>query len=49
MVFNHRADFFAFQDIKNNRENSQYKDWYCNKLSETIHLMTDFPTKIGRL
>lgn len=22
--------FFAFQDIKKNRENSQYKDWYCN-------------------
>ncbi|MBR5584058.1 MAG: alpha-amylase [Lachnospiraceae bacterium] len=30
-VFNHTGrDFFAFQDIKNNRENSQYKDWYCN-------------------
>ncbi|MBQ8856834.1 MAG: alpha-amylase [Lachnospiraceae bacterium] len=30
-VFNHTGrDFFAFQDIKYNRENSQYKDWYCN-------------------
>lgn len=28
-VFNHTGrDFFAFQDIKQNRENSQYKDWY---------------------
>ena len=30
-VFNHTGrDFFAFQDIKRNRENSPYKDWYCN-------------------
>lgn len=30
-VFNHTGrDFFAFQDIKANRENSRYKDWYCN-------------------
>lgn len=30
-VFNHTGrDFFAFCDIKQNRENSQYKDWYCN-------------------
>ncbi len=30
-VFNHTGrDFFAFRDIKQNRENSQYKDWYCN-------------------
>ena len=30
-VFNHTGrDFFAFQDIKANRENSQYRDWYCN-------------------
>ena len=30
-VFNHTGrDFFAFQDIKRNRENSRYKDWYCN-------------------
>lgn len=30
-VFNHTGrDFFAFQDIKTNRENSPYKDWYCN-------------------
>ncbi len=29
-VFNHTGrDFFAFQDIKKNRENSPYKDWYC--------------------
>ena len=28
-VFNHTGrDFFAFADIKANRENSQYKDWY---------------------
>ncbi|MBQ3023417.1 MAG: alpha-amylase [Clostridia bacterium] len=30
-VFNHTGrDFFAFQDIKKNRELSSYKDWYCN-------------------
>ncbi|MBQ6847352.1 MAG: alpha-amylase [Clostridia bacterium] len=30
-VFNHTGrDFFAFRDIKQNRENSKYKDWYCN-------------------
>ena len=30
-VFNHTGrDFFAFKDIIENRENSQYKDWYCN-------------------
>ncbi len=30
-VFNHTGrDFFAFKDIKQNHENSQYKDWYCN-------------------
>ena len=30
-VFNHTGrDFFAFRDIRENRENSRYKDWYCN-------------------
>ena len=30
-VFNHTGrDFFAFKDIRENRQNSQYKDWYCN-------------------
>ncbi|WP_300715096.1 alpha-amylase family glycosyl hydrolase [uncultured Acetatifactor sp.] len=30
-VFNHTGrDFFAFADIRKNRENSPYKDWYCN-------------------
>lgn len=30
-VFNHVGrDFFAFQDLKRNRENSAYKDWFCN-------------------
>ena len=30
-VFNHTGrDFFAFQDIRQNRENSPYRDWYCN-------------------
>lgn len=30
-VFNHTGrDFFAFQDIIRNREQSPYKDWYCN-------------------
>ncbi len=30
-VFNHTGrDFFAFQDMKQYRENSQYKDWFCN-------------------
>ncbi len=29
-VFNHTGrDFFAFRDIKENREASRYKDWYC--------------------
>lgn len=30
-VFNHTGrDFFAFRDLKEKRENSPYKDWYCN-------------------
>ena len=30
-VFNHTGrDFFAFKDIRENRETSRYKDWYCN-------------------
>lgn len=30
-VFNHTGrGFFAFQDIKQYRENSRYRDWYCN-------------------
>ena len=30
-VFNHTGrDFFAFKDIKQYREASRYKDWYCN-------------------
>ena len=30
-VFNHTGrDFFAFRDIQANRENSRYRDWYCN-------------------
>ena len=30
-VFNHTGrDFFAFRDIQNNREHSQYVNWYCN-------------------
>ena len=30
-VFNHTGrEFFAFKDLKENRENSAYKDWYCN-------------------
>ncbi len=30
-VFNHTGrDFFAFKDLLKNRENSRYKDWYCN-------------------
>ncbi len=30
-VFNHTGrDFFAFRDLKENRENSKYVDWYCN-------------------
>lgn len=30
-VFNHTGrDFFAFCDIKKNREASRYKDWFCN-------------------
>ena len=30
-VFNHTGrDFFAFKDLKENRESSRYKDWYCN-------------------
>ncbi len=30
-VFNHTGrDFFAFKDIQQKRESSEYKDWYCN-------------------
>ncbi len=30
-VFNHTGrDFFAFRDIREHREGSQYRDWYCN-------------------
>lgn len=30
-VFNHVGrDFFAFKDLKENRENSRYKDWFCD-------------------
>ncbi len=30
-VFNHTGrDFFAFRDICQNREQSPYRDWYCN-------------------
>ena len=30
-VFNHTGrDFFAFKDLKANREASPYRDWYCN-------------------
>ena len=30
-VFNHVGrDFFAFKDLQKNRENSSYKDWFCN-------------------
>ena len=30
-VFNHTGrDFFAFQDVRDNRESSAYRDWYCN-------------------
>ncbi len=30
-VFNHVGrEFFAFKDLKQNRENSRYKDWFCN-------------------
>ncbi len=30
-VFNHVGrDFFAFRDLKENRENSPYRDWFCN-------------------
>ena len=30
-VFNHSGrDFFAFRDLKERREQSPYRDWYCN-------------------
>jgi len=30
-VFNHTGrDFFAFKDLQENRENSRYRDWFCN-------------------
>ncbi len=30
-VFNHVGrEFFAFKDVKEKRENSAYKDWFCN-------------------
>ena len=40
-VFNHTGrDFFAFQDIKQNRENSKYRDWYCNVTNITMDFLT---------
>ena len=30
-VFNHSGrKFFAFEDLREKRESSRYKDWYCN-------------------
>ena len=30
-VFNHTGrDFFAFRDLRENREQSAYRNWYCN-------------------
>lgn len=30
-VFNHTGrEFFAFKDLQQNREQSRYRDWYCN-------------------
>lgn len=30
-VFNHTGrDFFAFRDLQENRENSRFREWYCN-------------------
>lgn len=30
-VFNHTGrEFFAFKDLRENREGSRYRDWYCN-------------------
>lgn len=30
-VFNHTGrTFFAFDDLRKNKENSRYRDWYCN-------------------
>ena len=30
-VFNHTGrSFFAFEDLRRNRENSPYRDWFCN-------------------
>ena len=30
-VFNHTGrDFFAFRDLRENRENSRFRDWYCS-------------------
>ncbi len=30
-VFNHTGrTFFAFEDLRKNRERSEYRDWYCN-------------------
>ena len=35
-VFNHVGrDFFAFKDLQANRENSRYKDWFCDCLLYT--------------
>ena len=35
-VFNHVGrDFFAFRDLLQNRENSRYRDWFCNCLLYT--------------
>ena len=30
-VFNHVGrDFFAFQELKEHRENARYRDWFCD-------------------
>lgn len=42
-VFNHTGrDFFAFQDIRSNRESSPYKDWYRG-----VHFGADNPLGDG--
>lgn len=37
-VFNHTGrEFFAFKDLREKRESSEYRDWYCN--IDSIYIM----------
>ena len=47
-VFNHVGrDFFAFRDLKERREGSAYRDWFCDVSGATTSTTTAFPTPTG--